>query len=70
MTLWVVAPGMGGIERPSVHHVNDPGANEFPDWKRYGFWDHRPRDPKLAILAEKVALLERKLEAIEPKKPK
>lgn len=68
LTLWVIAPGIGGMEKPSVHHVDDPGVNEFPDWKRWGFWEPRPRDPKAAILAEKVALLEKKLDAIDPKK--
>lgn len=70
VTLWVIAPGIGGTEKPSVHHLSDPGVNEFPDWKRYGFWEVKPRDPKLAILAEKVSLLERKLEALDPKKGK
>lgn len=70
VTLWVIAAGIGGMERPSVHHLTDPGVEQFQDWKRYGFWEARPRDPKLAVLAEKVALLERKLEALEPKKPR
>jgi hypothetical protein len=69
LSLWVIAPG-GGVEKTSVHHVNDTALEEFPDWKRYGLWDLRPRDPKLAILAEKVALLEKKLDALEPKKSK
>lgn len=70
VTLWVIAPGIGGVEKPSVHHVTDPGVNEFSDWKRYGFWEVKPRDPKVSILAEKVALLERKLEALDPRKGK
>lgn len=68
LTLWVIAAGIGGMERASVHHLTDTGVEQFPDWKKYGFWEARPRDPKLAVLAEKVALLERKLEALEPKK--
>lgn len=64
VTLWV----LGGGERPSVHHTTDPGVNEFPDWKRYGYWAHRPKDPAMAILSEKVSLLEKKLAALAPKK--
>lgn len=67
LTLWAIAGELGGVVKPSVHHVSDPGVNEFPDWKRYGYWDHKPADPKLAILSEKVSLLERKLNV--PKKP-
>ena len=59
LNLWVIAPGYGGVERQSVHHVEDDGVLQFPDWAAYGFWDHRPADPRMAILAEKVALLER-----------
>ena len=59
LTLWVIAPGYGGTERQSVHHVKDDGVIEFPAWKEYCFWDHRPADPRMAILSEKVALLER-----------
>lgn len=70
LTLWAVAPGYGGAEKPSVHHLSDPGVAEFPDWKRYGYWDHKPRDPRISQLSERVALLEKKLNAIEPKKAK
>lgn len=69
LNLWVIAPGYGGTERQSVHHLKDDGVLQFPDWATYGFWDHRPADPKLAILSEKVAMLERKL-ADEPRKGK
>lgn len=60
--LWVITPGYGGTEKPSVHHKDDPRLGDYPDWKPYGTWEHQPRDPRLAILAEKVALLEKKLE--------
>lgn len=70
LTLWAVAPGYGGAEKASVHHLTDPGVNEFPEWKRYGFWDHKPRDPRVSQLSERVAMLEKKLNAIEPKKAK
>jgi hypothetical protein len=58
LTLWAISPGYGGTEKPSVHHVTDPGANEFPAWKTYGLWEHKPAG-QLAILSERVALLEK-----------
>jgi hypothetical protein len=67
LNLWVIAPGYGGTERQSVHHLKDEGVLEFPDWKEYGFWEHRPADPKIAILSEKVALLEKRLESPKAK---
>ena len=70
LTLWAIAPGYGGNEKPSVHHTTDPGVNEFPAWKEYGFWAHKPSDPRIAILSEKVALLERKLADLDGKKAK
>lgn len=70
LTLWAIAPGYGGTEKPSVHHLSDPGVEEFPAWKEYGYWDHKPANPKLAILSEKVALLERKLADLEGRKAK
>lgn len=64
LTLWTV----GGSVKTSVHHTSDPGINEFPDWKPYGFWEHRPKDPALSILSEKVSLMEKKLNILSPKK--
>jgi hypothetical protein len=61
LTLWAIAPGYGGTEKASVHHVDDPGVNEFPAWKSYGFWQHKPAG-QLAILSERVALLEKRAE--------
>ncbi len=55
-----------GVVKPSVHHLTDPGVNEFPDWKRYGYWEHKAKDPTISILSEKVSLLEKKVPA--PKK--
>ena len=63
LNLWVIAPGYGGTERQSVHHLKDDGVLEFPAWKEYGFWEARPADPRIAILSEKVALLEKRLES-------
>lgn len=67
LTLWAVVPGYGGVEKSSVHHKDDPGAQEFPAWKEYGFWAPRPAG-KEAILSEKVALLEKKVAELEGKK--
>ena len=61
LTLWAIAPGYGGTEKPSVHHTDDPGVNEFPAWGAYGFWAHKPAG-QLAILSERVAMLEKRLE--------
>jgi hypothetical protein len=68
LTLWALAPGYGGNEKPSVHHVTDPGVNEFPAWKAYGSWEHKPQ--KNAILSEKVAHLERRVTELEARKGK
>jgi len=68
LTLWALAPGYGGNEKPSVHHVTDPGVNEFPAWKDYGNWEHKPQ--KNAILSEKVAHLERRVTELEARKGK
>lgn len=70
LTLWAIAPGYGGNEKPSVHHTTDPGVNEFPAWKEYGFWEHKPSDPRVAILSEKLAALERKVAELDGKKAK
>lgn len=68
LTLWVITPGYGGVERSSVHHTDDPGVQEFPAWKEYGFW--APRPSKLVALQEKVALLEKKVADLEGKRAK
>lgn len=68
LTLWALSGAYGGTIKPSVHHQDDPGLNEFQEWKRYGMWKPVPADPQIAILAEKVALLEKKMAALTPKK--
>jgi hypothetical protein len=68
VTLWALSGAYGGTLKPSVHHVDDPGVHEFPEWKKYGYWKPMPANPQIAILSEKVALLEKKLAAISPKK--
>lgn len=68
LTLWALSGSYGGTIKPSVHHVDDPGVHEFPEWKKYGYWKPLPADTKYAILAEKVALLEKKMAALAPKK--
>lgn len=61
LSIWVIVPTYGGTEKFSVHHKDDPGFEEFPAWKEFGMWDFRPDDSKIAILSEKVAMLEKKL---------
>ena len=68
LELWAISPGYGGADKPSVHHKDDPGFNEFPAWKETGAWERCPDDPRISILSERVALLEKKIAAIEPKK--
>ena len=68
LTLWAIAGELGGVVKPSVQHLNDPGVNEFPDWKRYGYWEHKAKDPSMSILSEKVSLLEKKVSTVAPKK--
>lgn len=68
LTLWAVVPSYGGVEKVSVHHVSDPGLAEFPAWKETGLWDAMPSDPRVAVLSERVSLLEKKLAALAPKK--
>lgn len=66
ITLFVMSGELGMVLKPSVHHVTDEGCEQFPEWKKYGYWEHRPSDPRLSILSERVSLLEKKLAA--PKK--
>jgi hypothetical protein len=61
LTLFAMAGELGLVLKHSVHHITDPGVEEFPAWKEYGFWEQRPQDPRLAILSERVSLLEKKL---------
>lgn len=68
ITLWSVVPGYGGIEKTSVHHKDDPGFADFPAWKETGMWEAFPEDSRLAILSERVSMLEKKIAAIAPKK--
>jgi hypothetical protein len=63
LTVWSLSPGYGGVDRFSVHHLSDPGLLEFPEWKTTGTWEHRRSQH--AILAEKLAALERKVAELE-----
>lgn len=56
--LWALSPGYGGVEKPSVHHKDDPRLADNVEWRRYGTWDHRPRDPRIAQLSERLSALE------------
>ncbi len=68
LTLFAMSGELGVTVKHSVHHVTDPGVEEFPAWKEYGFWEHRATDPRMAILSERVSLLEKKLATLSPKK--
>lgn len=68
LNLFAMSGELGFTLKSSVHHVTDEGVEEFPEWKRYGFWEHKPDDPRLAILSERVSMLEKKLAAVAPKK--
>lgn len=70
LTLYAMSGESGVSIKPSVHHITDEGVNEFPEWKKYGLWEHKAKDPRISLLSERVALLEKKLEALEPRKPK
>ena len=58
--LWALSPGYGGVEKPSVHHADDPRLADNPEWKKFGTWEHRPRDPRIAQLSERLSALERR----------
>lgn len=68
LTLMAMSGELGFVGKSSVHHVTDEGVEEFPEWKRYGFWEHRPDDPRISILSEKLAMLEKRVAAVAPKK--
>jgi hypothetical protein len=59
LELWALSPGYGGTDKPSVRHKDDPRMIDKPEWKKFGTWEHLPRDPRLAILSERVSALEK-----------
>lgn len=61
LTLWALSPGYGGVEKPSVRHRDDPRLDDSTEWRRFGTWTYAPRDPRVAQLSERVAMLEQKL---------
>lgn len=61
LELWVLSPGYGGVDRSSVHHVDDPRLVDSVEWKKFGTWEHRPRDPRIAQLSERLSALERRV---------
>jgi hypothetical protein len=67
---WVIVPDYGGIEKYSVHHKDDPGLEEFTEWKRFGMWFPKKQNTELAVFSEKLALLEKKIGVLEGRKPK
>jgi hypothetical protein len=58
LELWALSPGYGGVERPSVRHKEDPRLADSTQWKAFGVWEHRPRDPRFAQLFERLSALE------------
>lgn len=61
LTLWALSPGYGGVEKPSVRYGKDPRLNDSSEWKKFGTWLPKPRDPRFAQVSERIALLERRL---------
>jgi hypothetical protein len=68
LEMYALGGAAGGVMKVGVHHESDPDLENFPEWKKSGIWKKAPADPKYAILAEKVALLEKKLESLGGKK--
>lgn len=59
LELWALSPGYGGVDKPSVRHKEDPKLADFPHWAEFGVWEHRPRDPRIAQLSERLSALEK-----------
>ena len=59
LELWALSPGYGGVEKSSVHHKDDPRLETSVEWKKFGTWEHRPRDPRIAQLSERLSALEK-----------
>lgn len=59
LELWALTPGYGGVEKPSVRHKDDPRLGDSTEWRKFGTWVHRPRDPRIAQLSERVSILEK-----------
>lgn len=62
LTLWVLSPGYGGADKASVHHKDDPRLPDMAEWRKFGTWEHRPRDTRLSILSERVSALEKAIQ--------
>jgi hypothetical protein len=63
LTLWAIAPGYGGNDKFSVHHKDDPGLKEFPEWPSFGTWE--TRKGQVAILSERLSAAEKRLSDLE-----
>jgi hypothetical protein len=59
LELWALSPGYGGVDKTSVHHADDPRLADSTEWKKFGTWEHRPRDPRLSQLSERLSALEK-----------
>jgi hypothetical protein len=58
LELWALSPGYGGVDKPSVRHKDDPRLQDSGQWKVFGVWEHKPRDPRIAQLSERLSALE------------
>ena len=58
LELWALTPGYGGVDKTSVRHKDDPRLADSVEWKKFGTWEHRPRDPRIAQLSERLSALE------------
>jgi hypothetical protein len=58
LELWALSPGYGGVDKSSVRHKDDPRLQDSTQWKQFGTWCHKPRDPRLAQLSERLSALE------------
>lgn len=65
LDLWALAPGYGGVDKPSVRHTDDPRLEGHSEWKKYGTWLPAAKDPMVSILSEKNAVLERRVATLE-----
>ena len=59
LELWALSPGYGGVDKSSVRHKDDPRLETSVEWKKFGIWEHRARDPRLAQLSERLSALEK-----------
>jgi hypothetical protein len=62
LTLWVLSPGYGGSDKTSVRHKDDPRLDDSAEWRKFGTWEHKKRDPRIAQLSERLSALEKSVQ--------